>query len=267
MNAIIDSYIAKAIMDLIYKHNYSRKEFSKEINFRINCFYEISKKLPTSDVFLLGVAFTQYYGNAYMDVVYPKLIENSLPFVFSNKVKTCLKKEFQKIANNKIGLKIFNSNFLKFLKIWKTAYFNFKKDKIEKIENIMLKTFKIKPSKKIHNKKNLKLNNKYTFLLGFFLVQKLNSIYNKYVYSSYYKNNKKKKIQYILSGSKNFQHKNSFIKGALKTQIAASNWDDFFRTISKILLGSIYKEKYLNDFIKKEVNNFNSKLKQKLNDQ
>ncbi len=224
LNAIVDSNIARGIIQVI--HDNKIDKYSEEVNMRIIEFKKTSKKYKNPDAFLYGVVFSQFNCNGYVDAWYSQLFMKLLWFWFPDKVKNILNKYYKKVSGV-CGLRIFNCEFIPRAEV-RRALGNINKN------SMLLTKILIKETGLNYKPKRIK-NMKQDFLEGIEMTQNLNGKFNHSVADKIHRKVKQgMKEDIILDASKEFSYPDSFLKGAINSQLGASNWDFLFKILLKL---------------------------------
>lgn len=224
LNAIIDSDIARAIVQV--NHNKKLDNYSKEVLFRIKEFKKLSENYKNQKAFFYGVAFSQFNCNGYADAWYSQLFEKIFWFWFNDDVKNILTRYYKK-ASGPSQLNIFDCELIPNKK---TRYAL----KVMNKNSLPLSRILITETGLPYSPLKLK-NMKNDFIEGIEMTQNINSKFNHEIADRVFKNIKKQmKEEFILDASEEFKHRQSFINGAINSQLGASNWDFLFKFLLKL---------------------------------
>lgn len=276
LNGIINSQIARGVMQTRYGELPQQEEYSSEVYMRTTFFTEMAEQIADKDNFLLGIAFAQYYVNGYGNVLYPPT------FLFSKEVKDVTRTYLQRAADHVLGLQILHAPY-RGIPLLSSVVKIIQQERTEGLEEILSSAILVRQREKEQKQKNnngqdtenkqkipysvggkLYTTPKQAVIAGVSLVERMNPLQNACIRQKLMNRDASaEKVAIALDASKHFSYPEAFIAGIEKAQQIAVVSDTIGITLVEYLTPRLRHNTAFQQFLEEAKDHYNEKLGEK----
>ncbi len=280
LNGIINSQIARGVMQTRHGYHPQQKEYTSEAYMRMTFFSDITQKIADKNNFLLGVAFAQYYINGYGNVLYPPA------FLFSKEVKDAMKPYFQRAADQVLGLQVLSAVFSapSGTTLVSSLIKTVQQEITDGLEELLSYATHVTPQEKekedkqrvVKQKDEIDNRQKYPYsdsgilyttpkqavIAGVSLVERVNPLHNACVRQKLMERDASlEKVAIVLDASKHFSYPDIFIAAVETAQQTAVIADTVGITLFEYLTPKVRRNAAFQQFIEEAKEHYKEKLK------